>query len=202
VAGRLLRDFRGSVLFITHDRSFLDNVATRIIELDRGRLLSFPGNFSAPTRTARRNCWRTRKSRTPSSTSSWRRKKSGSARACKPAAPVTKAACKRLEQLRLQRSARRDQQGQVKLDVSTGDRSGKIVAELIEVSKILWRQVIVNDFSATILRGDKVGLIGPNGAGKTTLLKLIWAKERLTAAPIRQGARLADRLFRPDAGSA
>jgi ATP-binding cassette subfamily F protein uup len=80
---------------------------------------------------------------------------------------------RRLEALRLQRAARRDQQGQVKLEVSTGERSGKIVAELENVSKRFGERVIVRDFTGTILRGDKVGLIGANGAGKTTLLKMI-----------------------------
>ncbi len=96
--------------------------------------------ISRPTRRARPSCWKSRKSRTPSSTSSWRRKKSGSARASRRAARATKAACAAWKHCALQRAARRDQQGQVKLDVSAGDRSGKIVAELENVSKSLRRQ--------------------------------------------------------------
>ncbi len=190
----LLRDFRGSVLFITHDRSFLDNVATRIIELDRGRLLSFPGNFS--TYQARKaelleneEVENAKFDKFLAQEEVWIRK-GVQARRTRDEGRV-----RRLEQLRLQRSARREQQGQVKLDVATGDRSGKIVAELVEVNKAYGDRVIVSNFSATILRGDKVGLIGPNGAGKTTLLKLILGEEQADSGTIRQGSRLQVAYF-------
>jgi ATP-binding cassette subfamily F protein uup len=190
----LLREYKGSVLFITHDRSFLDNVATRIIELDRGRLLSFPGNFSA---------YQTRKveqleieaienakfDKFLAQEEVWIRKGVEARRT------RNEGRVKRLEDLRRTRVARRDQQGQVKLDVSTGDRSGKIVAELTDVNKSYGEKVIVRDFTATILRGDKVGLIGPNGAGKTTLLKLILAEEQPDAGAVKQGARLQVAYF-------
>nr|WP_217345365.1 ATP-binding cassette domain-containing protein [Noviherbaspirillum sp. L7-7A]MBV0879629.1 ATP-binding cassette domain-containing protein [Noviherbaspirillum sp. L7-7A] len=190
----LLRDFRGSVLFITHDRSFLDNVATRIIELDRGRLLSFPGNFSTyQNRKAEllenEEVENAKFDKFLAQEEVWIRK-GVQARRTRDEGRV-----RRLEQLRLQRSARREQQGQVKLDVATGDRSGKIVAELVEVNKAFGDRVIVDNFSATILRGDKVGLIGPNGAGKTTLLKLILGEEQADSGTIRQGARLQVAYF-------
>ena len=190
----LLRDFRGSVLFITHDRSFLDNVATRIIELDRGRLLSFPGNFSTyQTRKAEllenEEVENAKFDKFLAQEEVWIRK-GVQARRTRDEGRV-----RRLEQLRLQRSARREQQGQVKLDVATGDRSGKIVAELVEVNKAYGDRVIVSNFSATILRGDKVGLIGPNGAGKTTLLKLILGEEQADSGTIRQGSRLQVAYF-------
>jgi len=102
---------------------------------------------------------------------------------------------RRLEALRLTRNARRDQQGQVKLDVSAGERSGKIVADLENVSKIYGDKVIVKDFSATILRGDKVGLIGANGAGKTTLLKMILGQEESDTGTIRLGTKLQVAYF-------
>jgi ATP-binding cassette subfamily F protein uup len=190
----LLRDFRGSVLFITHDRSFLDNVATRIIELDRGRLLSFPGNFSTyQNRKAEllenEEVENAKFDKFLAQEEVWIRK-GVQARRTRDEGRV-----RRLEQLRLQRSARREQQGQVKLDVATGDRSGKIVAELVEVNKAFGDRVIVGNFSATILRGDKVGLIGPNGAGKTTLLKLILGEEQADSGTIRQGSRLQVAYF-------
>jgi ATP-binding cassette subfamily F protein uup len=102
---------------------------------------------------------------------------------------------RRLERLREQRAVRRDQQGQVTLQVSAGDRSGKIVAELENVSKVYGEKVIVRDFSATILRGDKVGLIGANGAGKTTLLKLILGEEGADSGTIKQGTKLQVAYF-------
>ena len=190
----LLRDYKGSVLFITHDRSFLDNVATRIIELDRGRLVSFPGNFSTyQTRKAEQleveEVENAKFDKFLAQEEVWIRK-GVQARRTRDEGRV-----RRLEALRLQRSARREQQGQVKLDVSTGDRSGKIVAELTDVSKSYGGKVIVRDFSATILRGDKVGLIGPNGAGKTTLLKLILGEEKADAGTIRQGTKLQVAYF-------
>jgi ATP-binding cassette subfamily F protein uup len=97
--------------------------------------------------------------------------------------------------LRLERSRRRDQQGQVKLALSAGEQSGKLVAELIDVHKAYGDRVIVNDFSATILRGDKVGLIGLNGAGKTTLLRLILGEQQPDSGTIRQGSRLQIAYF-------
>ncbi|HZV66783.1 MAG TPA: ATP-binding cassette domain-containing protein [Telluria sp.] len=190
----LLRDFKGSVLFITHDRSFLDNVATRIVELDRGKLLSYPGNFSA---------YQTRKSeqleieeveaakfdKFLAQEEVWIRK------GVKARRVRDEGRVRRLEALRLQRAARREQQGQVKLEVSSGERSGKIVAELENVSKSYGEKVIVKDFSGTILRGDKVGLIGANGAGKTTLLKMILGEEAADSGTVRLGTKLQVAYF-------
>ncbi|MES2832788.1 MAG: ATP-binding cassette domain-containing protein [Pseudomonadota bacterium] len=190
----LLRDYKGSVLFITHDRSFLDNVATRIIELDRGKLLSFPGNFSAyQIRKAEQleieEVENAKFDKFLAQEEIWIRK-GVQARRTRDEGRV-----RRLEALRMTRSVRRDQQGQVKLDVSAGDRSGKIVAELVAVNKSFGSKVIVKDFSATLLRGDKVGLIGLNGAGKTTLLKLILGEEKADTGTIRQGTKLQVAYF-------
>ncbi len=190
----LLKDFKGSVLLITHDRSFLDNVCTRIIELDRGTIISFPGNFTT---------YQTRKAellenevvesakfdKFLAQEEVWIRK-GVQARRTRDEGRV-----RRLEDLRRQRAARRDQQGQVKLNVSSGERSGKIVAELENVNKSYGSKCIVKDFSATILRGDKVGLIGANGAGKTTLLKMILGEESPDSGTIKQGSKLQVAYF-------
>lgn len=190
----LLKDFKGSVLFITHDRSFLDNVATRIIELDRGKLTSFPGNFSTyQTRKAEQleneEVENAKFDKFLAQEEIWIRK------GVKARRVRDEGRVKRLEQLRLQRSARREQQGQVKLDVSSGERSGKIVAELENVCKSFGDKVIVRDFSSIILRGDKVGLIGQNGAGKTTLLKLILGEDQPDSGTIKQGSKLQIAYF-------
>ena len=190
----LLRDFKGSVLFITHDRSFLDNVATRIIELDRGRLLSYPGNFTAyQVRKAEQleieEVENAKFDKFLAQEEVWIRK------GVKARRVRDEGRVRRLEALRLTRNARREQQGQVKLDVSAGERSGKIVADLENVSKIYGDKVIVKDFSATILRGDKVGLIGANGAGKTTLLKMILGEEQSDTGTIRLGTKLQVAYF-------
>ncbi|KQN78011.1 ABC transporter ATP-binding protein [Duganella sp. Leaf61] len=185
----LLRDFRGSVLFITHDRSFLDNVATRIIELDRGRLLSYPGNFTTyQTRKAEQleneEVENAKFDKFLAQEEVWIRK------GVKARRVRDEGRVRRLEALRLQRSARREQQGQVKLEVGSSERSGKIVADLENVSKRFGDRVIVENFTGTILRGDKVGLIGANGAGKTTLLKMILGE----LAPDSGSAKLGTKL--------
>jgi ATP-binding cassette subfamily F protein uup len=185
----LMREFRGSVLFITHDRRFLDNVATRIIELDRGRLLSFPGNFSKYQERkaellANEEVENAKFDKVLAQEEVWIRK-GVQARRTRDEGRV-----RRLESLRLERAARRDQQGQVRLDIGTGERSGKIVAELENVSKSYGERVIIEDFTGTVLRGDKVGLIGPNGAGKTTLLKIILGEETADSGRVKLGTKL------------
>jgi ATP-binding cassette subfamily F protein uup len=185
----LMREFRGSVLFITHDRRFLDNVATRIIELDRGRLLSFPGNFSKYQERkaellANEEVENAKFDKVLAQEEVWIRK-GVQARRTRDEGRV-----RRLESLRLERAARRDQQGQVRLDIGTGERSGKIVAELENVSKSYGERVIIEDFTGTVLRGDKVGLIGPNGAGKTTLLKIILGEEAADSGRVKLGTKL------------
>ena len=185
----LLRAFTGSVLFITHDRSFLDNVATRIIELDRGNLLSFPGNFTTYQERKREllaneEVENAKFDKFLAQEEVWIRK-GVQARRTRDEGRV-----RRLEALRLQRSARRDQQGQIKLDVATGERSGKIVADMENVNKRYGDKIIVDNFTGTILRGDKVGLIGPNGAGKTTLLKIILGEEGADSGAVRLGTKL------------
>ena len=185
----LLREFRGSVLFITHDRRFLDNVTTRIVELDRGRLLSFPGSFSKyqdrkKELLANEEIENAKFDKVLAQEEVWIRK-GVQARRTRDEGRV-----RRLESLRLERSARRDQQGQVRIDVATGERSGKIVAELETISKRYSDKVIVKDFTGIIMRGDKVGLIGPNGAGKTTLLKIILGEETADSGTIKLGTKL------------
>ncbi len=190
----LLRDYRGSVLFITHDRRFLDQVTTRIIELDRGKLLSFPGNFS--TYQSRKQelldneaVESAKFDKFLAQEEVWIRK-GVQARRTRDEGRV-----RRLEALRLQRAARREQQGQVRLELTPGERSGKIVAELENVSKRYGDKVVVKDFSDIILRGDKIGLIGPNGAGKTTLLKLILGEIAADSGTIKLGTKLQVAYF-------
>ncbi|MCE2831159.1 MAG: ATP-binding cassette domain-containing protein [Oxalobacteraceae bacterium] len=190
----LLLEFRGSLLFITHDRSFLDKVATRIVELDRGRLQSYDGNFSAYQRRKAdqlviEDIEHAKFDKFLAQEEVWIRKGVEARRT------RNEGRVRRLESLRLERSRRRDQQGQVKLALSAGEQSGKLVAELIDVRKAYGDRVIVNDFSATILRGDKVGLIGLNGAGKTTLLRLILGEQQPDSGTIRQGSRLQIAYF-------
>ncbi|MCU6498860.1 ATP-binding cassette domain-containing protein [Rugamonas sp. A1-17] len=190
----LLRDFKGSVLFITHDRSFLDNVATRIIELDRGRLLSYPGNFSTyQSRKAEQleneEVENAKFDKFLAQEEVWIRK------GVKARRVRDEGRVRRLEALRAQRAVRREQQGQVRLEVTAGERSGKIVAELENISKRFGERVIVDNFTGTILRGDKVGLIGANGAGKTTLLKMILGELAPDSGVAKLGTKLQVAYF-------
>jgi ATP-binding cassette subfamily F protein uup len=190
----LLRGFKGSVMLITHDRAFLDGVATRIIELDRGIIRSYPGNFSAYERMKEEQLAsdalaNARADKLLVQEEVWIRK-GVEARRTRSVARI-----QRLQVLRDQRQKRRDSLGQVRLEVDSGAPSGKIVAELKEVSLRFGDKVIVKDFSATILRGDKVGLIGPNGAGKTTLLKLILGELQPDSGKVRQGSKLEVAYF-------
>jgi ATP-binding cassette subfamily F protein uup len=184
----LLKEYKGSVILITHDRAFLDNVCTQIVELDRGILRTYPGNFSAyevlkDQEMNSESLANARADKLLAQEEVWIRK-GVEARRTRSVARIA-----RLENLRASRSQRRDAVGQVKLAVSAGDRSGKIVADLQNVSKSYGRP-IVTDFTATILRGDKVGLLGANGAGKTTLLKLILG----TIAPDSGTATMGTRI--------
>ena len=190
----LLREFGGSVVTITHDRAFLDAVATRIVELDRGQLRSYPGNFSAyqtlkEEQLTQEAVINARSEKLLAQEEVWIRK-GVEARRTRAQGRIN-----RLQALRTQRAARRETLGQVRLDVASGLPSGKIVAELDRVSKAFGGKPVVRDFSATILRGDKVGLIGPNGAGKTTLLKLILGELAPDEGRARQGANLQVAYF-------
>lgn len=190
----LLRDFKGSVLFITHDRRFLDNVATRIVELDRGRLQSYPGNFSAyQIRKAEQlkieAVENAKFDKVLAQEEVWIRKGVEARRT------RNEGRVRRLESLRLERGSRRDQQGQVKMSLSDAERSGKIVAELTDICKSFGSKRIVQNFSATIMRGDKVGLIGMNGAGKTTLLRMILGEDQPDSGEVRQGSRMQIAYF-------
>jgi ATP-binding cassette subfamily F protein uup len=184
-----LKGFRGSVVVVSHDRAFLDAVATRIVELDRGVLRSYPGNFEAyearkVEQLASEALAQARADKLLAQEEVWVRK-GVEARRTRSVGRVA-----RLEALRQARAARRETLGRVRLEADSGVPSGRIVAELKNVSMRFGDKLIVKDFSATILRGDKVGLIGPNGSGKTTLLKLILGDLQPTSGSVRHGTRI------------
>ncbi len=190
----LLRSHSGSVLFITHDRRFLDHVATRIVELDRGRLLSYPGNFAAyrqrkQEQLAVEETVNAKFDKFLAQEEVWIRKGVEARRT------RNEGRVRRLEALRLERGARRERLGTVNLAVDEGERSGKLVAELIDVHKAFGDKTIINDFSTRIMRGDRIGLLGPNGAGKSTLLKLILGELEPDSGSVRLGTKLAVAYF-------
>ena len=187
-----------TLLFITHDRRFLDRVSTRIVELDRGRLLSTPGNFSEYQRKKEQilhdeAVQNAKFDKFLAQEEVWIRK-GVEARRTRNEGRVL-----RLEQLRRDRAARRDRQGKVELALDAGDKSGKLVAELTHISKHFGegaqRRTVVRDFSCRLQRGDKIGLVGPNGAGKTTLLRLILGELQPDEGSVRLGTKLQVAYF-------
>jgi ATP-binding cassette subfamily F protein uup len=190
----LLTTFRGSVLLVTHDRKFLDNVVTRIVELDRGHLASFPGNFSAYQRIKERmladeTVVNAKFDKVLAQEEVWIRKGVEARRT------RNEGRVRRLERLRLERVARRERVGKVALSLDTGERSGKLVAELIDVSKSFGARKIINNFSCRIQRGDKIGLLGPNGAGKSTLLKILLGEMQPDSGTVRLGTKISVAYF-------
>jgi ATP-binding cassette subfamily F protein uup len=190
----LLLDFRGSVIAITHDRAFLDRIATRIVELDRGRLSSYPGNFSTylalkEEQLAQEATIQAKADKLLAQEEVWVRQ-GVEARRTRAQGRIN-----RLHALRATRAARRDAIGRVRMEVSSGAPSGKLVAELEHITKTFGDKPVVRDFSATLLRGDKIGLLGPNGAGKTTLLKMILGELEPDDGRVRQGANLQVAYF-------
>ncbi len=190
----LLVEWRGALVLVSHDRAFIDAVATRIVELDRGLLRSYPGNFAAFEAAKARELdaeaqAAARADKLLAQEEVWVRK-GVEARRTRSVGRVA-----RLVALRAQRAARREQLGQVRLELDAGLPPGKIVAELQGVGMRYGDKVLIDGFSATILRGDKVGLIGPNGAGKTTLLKLILGELEPTSGAVRRGTRLQVAYF-------
>jgi len=193
----LLIDFKGSVVTITHDRAFLDRIATRIVELDRGHLRSYPGNFAQyllqkEEQLQQEAVINAKADKLLAQEEVWIRKGVEARRT------RSQSRIERLKGLRANREARREALGSVKMDIASGKDSsyqGKIVAELEGVSKAFGAKTIVKNFTGTVLRGDKVGLIGPNGAGKTTLLKMILGELEADSGTIRRGASLQVAYF-------
>ena len=189
-------EYRGSksLMVITHDRAFLDSVSTRIIELDRGVLRSYPGNFEAyenrkEQELAAEDIARRKFDKFWAQEEVWIRKGIEARRT------RTEGRVRRLERLREERAARRDRLGQINLNIDAGMKSGKIVAELEKVSLAFGDKVIVKDLNFRLLRGDRLGLVGHNGVGKSTLISLILGKRQPDSGTIKLGTNLQIAYF-------
>jgi ATP-binding cassette subfamily F protein uup len=190
----LLLGFNGSVLFITHDRRFLDRLATRITELDRGKLTDFTGNFTQ-YQAKKEELLAVEETHAAKFDKFLAQEEVWIRQGIKARRTRNEGRVRRLESLRLERAARRERQGNVKLNVDAGERSGKLIAELENVSKAYGDKVLIKDFSTRILRGDKIGLLGPNGIGKTTLLKLILGEIEADSGHIERGSKQSVAYF-------
>ena len=190
----LVVGFRGAVLFITHDRAFLDRVATRVVELDRGRLLSYPGNYTAyQARKAQQleveSVVNAKFDKFLKAEEVWIRKGVEARRT------RNEGRVRRLERLRTARVERRERQGRVSLAVAESTRSGKLVAEFTDVSRSWDGVPAVAGLTLAIMRGDKIGIIGPNGAGKSTLIRLLLGEIEPDFGEVKRGTRLEIAYF-------
>ena len=189
-----LLDYAGAVVFVTHDRAFLERLATRIVELDRGRLTSWAGDYATFVR--KKEEWLVNEvnqqekfDKRLAQEEAWLRQ------GIKARRTRDEGRVKALMALRVERAARREQPGRVRLDVSMADATGKMVFEAEDLRKGYGDRPVVADFSTRILRGDRVGLIGPNGAGKTTLLRLLVGELAPDAGEVRRGTNVQVAYF-------
>ncbi|MEO8040408.1 MAG: ATP-binding cassette domain-containing protein [Betaproteobacteria bacterium] len=189
-----LDGFAGALMVVTHDRRFLDRVTRRILELDRGKLAVFEGNYSEYRRRkdemlAAEFVVNAKFDKVLAQEEVWIRKGIEARRT------RNEGRVRRLEHLREERSRRRQQLGKVALSIAEGDRSGKLVAEFEAVSKSFGERKVIDGFSGRIQRGDRVGLVGPNGAGKSTFIKLLLGEIEPDAGSVRLGTKLTVAYF-------
>jgi len=191
---KLLLDFQGAILFISHDRAFVKKLATRIIELDRGVLRSYPGDYATYQRTKAAELeaeaeQAAKFDKKLAQEEVWIRQ------GIKARRTRNEGRVRALKALRSERAERRERKGQVKATLNAGELSGKLVIEAQNLKYAWDNNAIVNDFSTTIVRGDRVGLLGPNGVGKTTLLKLLLGDLVPNSGNIRHGTKLQVAYF-------
>jgi len=183
-----------ALMVVTHDRRFLDRVATRIVELDRGVLRSYPGNFAAYERAKSQEL----AAETVANRrfdKFWKQEEAWIRQGVEARRTRNEGRVRRLEQLRSDRNARRERLGDLRISLNAGDRSGKLVAELEGVGKRFGAKTIVHDLTMRIVRGDRIGLIGPNGIGKTTLLRLMLGDLAPDTGKVRIGTNLRVAYF-------
>ena len=184
-----LLDYPGALIFVSHDRVFLQRVATRIIELDRGRLSSWPGDYATFIRNkeaalATEAVQNAKFDKRLAGEEAWLRQ------GIKARRTRDEGRVRALVAMRSERADRRVQAGSVRLQAEVGDRSGQLVLEVEGVSKAFGPTRVVSDLSMRIMRGDRIGLIGPNGSGKTTMLRLLLGELAPDAGEVRQGANV------------
>jgi ABC transport system ATP-binding/permease protein len=189
-----LADYPGAVVFVTHDRAFLERLATRVVELDRGCLTSWPGSYASFME--KKEAWLANEAvanekfdKRLAQEEAWLR------RGVKARRTRDEGRVRALMAMRQERAARRAQAGSVRLQVDAGERSGHIVFEATNLTKSYGGTPIVRDFSTRIVRGDRIGLIGPNGAGKTTLLRMLVGELAPDAGEIERGTNVRVAYF-------
>lgn len=187
-------EFGGSIVFISHDRSFIRKMATRIVDLDRGKLVSYPGNYDLYL-TAKEENLRVEALQNELFDKRLAQEEVWIRQGIKARRTRNEGRVRALKAMREERRQRRDVMGTAKLQLDTSSRSGKIVFEMENVSYDIDGKQLLNDFSTTILRGDKIALVGPNGCGKTTFIKLLLGEIQPTSGSIRCGTKLEIAYF-------
>ncbi|HED16973.1 MAG TPA: ATP-binding cassette domain-containing protein [Gammaproteobacteria bacterium] len=186
--------YNGALIFITHDRAFLQNMATRILELDRGDLTSWPGNYAnyltrREERLAAEASQNARFDKKLAQEEVWIRQ------GIKARRTRNEGRVRALKSLRESRQSRRDVQGKVRLNLETAESSGKIVAEVENISVGYEGKILIKDFSTRIMRGDRIGIIGPNGVGKTTLIRTLLGELKPESGRVKSGSKLQVAYF-------
>lgn len=189
-----LKEFQGSIVFISHDRSFIHNMATRIVDLDRGKLVSWPGNYDLYL-TSKEEALRVEELQNAEFDRKLAQEEVWIRQGIKARRTRNEGRVRALKALRNERSQRREVMGTAKMQVEEAVRSGKIVFEMENVNYQIGDKVLVRNFSAQVQRGDKIALVGPNGCGKTTLLKLMLGQLKADSGRVHCGTKLEVAYF-------
>ena len=192
---QFLKEFKGGIVFISHDRAFIRAVATRILDLDRGKLISYPGDYATYLEQKAHDL-KVEESQNALFDKRLAEEETWIRQGVKARRTRNEGRVRELKQLRNERKQRVDQVGKTDFNIETADRSGKLVFEAKHLNHAFNKdKVIANDFSTLVMRGDRIGLVGPNGIGKTTLLKLLFGDIEADAGIVKQGVNLEFAYF-------
>ncbi|GMM84546.1 ABC transporter ATP-binding protein [Pseudoalteromonas sp. MTN2-4] len=191
---QFLKDFKGGIVFISHDRAFIRSIATRILDLDRGKLISYPGNYEKYLEQKAHDL-KVEEAQNALFDKKLAEEEAWIRQGIKARRTRNEGRVRALKALRVERKQRVEQVGKADFNIETADRSGKLVFEAKNLKHAFKDKPIVNDFSTLVMRGDRVGLIGPNGVGKTTLLKLLFGQLEAVSGNVKQGVNLEVAYF-------
>ncbi len=191
---QFLKEFKGGIVFISHDRAFIRAVATRILDLDRGKLISYPGDYATYLEQKAHDL-KVEETQNALFDKRLAEEEAWIRQGVKARRTRNEGRVRELKQLRNERKKRVDQVGKTDFNIETADRSGKLVFEAKHLHHAFKDRIIADDFSTLVMRGDRIGLVGPNGIGKTTLLKLLFGDLKADSGEIKQGVNLEFAYF-------